>query len=75
MSSDVKSKSDAQPEVDETQWRTELGPKGDLIILKRGKMTDLFGNDYEGEFKDGIFHGYGTLRKRNGDTYTGMYRH
>ncbi len=29
---------------------------------------------YEGQFENGLFHGEGTLRWRNGDVYTGQFR-
>jgi len=39
-----------------------------------GTRTDLFGNSYVGEFKDGQFHGQGTLSGSDGSVQKGTWR-
>ncbi|MBN2302485.1 MAG: hypothetical protein JXN60_08220 [Lentisphaerae bacterium] len=38
-------------------------------------VTFSNGDRYEGEFKNGLFHGWGTYYYRNGDRYDGEFRH
>ena len=45
--------------------------KGKYIF---GKKSDYFGNRYEGEFKKGLFDGYGKYLTNDGDVYKGQFK-
>jgi len=54
--------------IDENEFIPDR-PTGEVML-----MTFPNGDKYEGEFRGGLFHGYGTLYSRNGDKYEGSFR-
>ena len=57
-----------------------MSNKKEVLFLReeygegRGKYTYPHGDKYEGEFKDGEFHGQGTLTSHDGRIEVGVWR-
>ena len=49
--------------------------EGHSVPDGHGVLTNLYGNEYTGEFLGGCFHGHGVLRSSNGTVYEGELAH
>ena len=66
---DLKSLSVQTVEEFEKEAEYKGGPKGQISVV-----TFPTGDRYEGEFKDGLFNGWGSFFYANGDKYEGDFR-
>ncbi|TNV80923.1 hypothetical protein FGO68_gene265 [Halteria grandinella] len=66
---------DGRHVMTDSQWRKFEGTfDAQLFLTGKGKMIAEEGEEYEGEWKQGKFHGPGTLKKSTGWSFTGYWK-
>jgi hypothetical protein len=71
---EVKKKLQERDEKDLKEGVESEDDKDELVGKYEGEYFSPDGDNYVGKFKDGEYHGQGTLTKPNGDIYVGKFK-